>query len=696
MTDAGSSGLRAFRDPGSLAVVGASGNPAKWGYWLATGALRGRHRRRVELVNRRGGELLGTRCAPDLRALDRPPELVALCVPPGEVAGVVEDGLAIGVRGFLGITAGVPGETRLAERIRAAGARLLGANSLGLYDAATELQLAWGAFTPGPLAIVSQSGQLGSELAILGARSGLGISRFVSIGNQSDVRAAELLADLAEHEPTRAVAVYLESFTGAEALFDSLATLRASGRPVLLLTIGAATASSRLARSHTGSLTSRLDVVDAACRRAGVIRVDTPAELVDTVRTLLTAPVPAGNRVAVVGDSGGQCGIAADQATATGLGVPAFPSGLAGELGAALPSGAATANPVDLAGAGEQDLGSYADTVERALRAESVDAAVLTGYFGRYTADVPELKAAEQAVAERLGALARRYGKPVLAHSMAEPVALEETLWQNGVPAFGEVRSAVRALAAAARCREPLPRAEIPLPEPVTGAVRGYWRARELVSAHGIPVPRARLVRTRAELRAAAERLRAPFVLKAGWFAHKSEAGAVAVGLPDAGAAAVEFERMYAALGAGDYVLEEQDRRPDVVELLIGVRREPGFGPVLTLGHGGTETELRADIAVELAPVSAETALAMLGRLRCAPLLDGWRGRPGVDRHAVARIASAVSRIGAANPRMTELELNPVRAAADGALAVDAVAEFTDSPEQQETRAEEPPCPHGH
>ena len=256
--------LRVFRDPASVAVVGATADPAKWGYWLAKGALAGRHRREVYLVNRSGAEILGEASHRCLGELPATPELVALCVPPAHIGAVVDEALALGARGFLGITAGVPDEAAIARRITDAGARLVGMNSLGIYDSSTELRLAWGDFTPGPIAVISQSGQLGSEIANLAARAGLGVSRFVSIGNQSDVRAGELLGDLIADGTTRVVALYLESFSAGEHLIDTLTRLRGAGKHTVLLTVGGSEASTRLARSHTGSLTSNLDVVDAA------------------------------------------------------------------------------------------------------------------------------------------------------------------------------------------------------------------------------------------------------------------------------------------------------------------------------------------------------------------------------------------------------------------------------------------------
>jgi acyl-CoA synthetase (NDP forming) len=164
--------LRVFADPGSVAVVGASADPAKWGYWLARGALQGSHRRAVHLVSVRGGRVHDQQCAADLAALGEVPELVALCVPAGRLPAVVDQALELGVRGLLAITSGVADQAALAGRVRAAGARMIGPNSLGLVDTATDLHLAWGSFTSGPLAVVSQSGQLGTEIARLAARPG--------------------------------------------------------------------------------------------------------------------------------------------------------------------------------------------------------------------------------------------------------------------------------------------------------------------------------------------------------------------------------------------------------------------------------------------------------------------------------------------------------------------------------------------
>ena len=661
--------LRVFSNPSSVAVVGASDDPAKWGYWLASGALTGEHRRTVHLVNSRSRTVLGRPCAAGIGELAETPELVALCVPASHVDAVVDDALERGVRGFLGITAGIADDAALAARITAAGARLIGTNSLGIYNAAHDLRLMWGAPTPGPMAIVSQSGQVGSELMAIGRRHGVGVSRFVSVGNQSDVTAAEVLADLVADDNTGVIALYLESFAHGETLFGVLAGLRALGKPTVLLTVGASGASARLARTHTGSLTAPLDVVDAACRAAGVVRVATPTEVIDVARGLLTASPARGRRVAIIGDSGGQSGIAADVAVAAGLEVPPLPTAVADRLARDLPAGAACSNPVDLAGAGEQDLATYGRVIAEVRAHGDVDAVVLTGYFGCYGQDTPALSDAEVAVAVAMSCAS---DIPLLVHTMAPESTAAQALWDHGVPAYGDIAAVMRVLAALTT--------GAPAPRPVSAPAgretppgSGYWAARTWLGTAGIPFPRGELVHDDHELSSAADDLTAPLVLKADWLEHKSDAGGVCIGLRDRPQIDASFADMYRRLGPGAFVLEEQDQRPDAVEVLVAARRDPDLGPVVVVGAGGTETEVHRDISMECAPVSAQTARAMLDGLRIAPLLRGWRGRTPVDIPALADLVATVSTLIATHPDITEIELNPVRVTATGALAVDAL-----------------------
>jgi len=667
---------QAFVDPSSVAVVGATEDRAKWGYWLATGALAGADRRQVWLVNRRAAQVLGQSCRPTVDDLPQAPDLVALCVPSRDVLPVVRDALAKGCRAFLSITAGLGAdEAELAALLRESDARLIGPNSLGLFNAATELRLAWGNFTPGRLAIVSQSGQLGSEIAGLGARAGLGVSRFYSVGNQLDVGAVDVLESLVSDEHTGTVALYLESFADGARIVTALGALRRAGKHALVLTTGASEGSRLLARSHTGSMTSALDVVDAACRAAGALRVATPRELVDAARVLDATAPPGGRRVAIISDSGGQGGIAADIAGDRGLRTPVFTEPLQARLRDLLSNAAAAvSNPVDLAGAGEADLQLYARVTELVAASGEVDSIVLSGYLGCYGEDSPSLKDAESAVIDRLGRRPRTDAShvPLIVHSMSAASPAVARLREHRVPVFDTIDAALGALGHVTRLGgQPRPapltvRTEAAVPAP------GYWAARTFLTALGIAMPEARRVTDAAGFAAACASLRPPLVLKADWIAHKSEHQAVRTGLGPDTAAAV-FREMYERLGPGEYVVEEQDTRPGVVELLIGARRDRDFGPTVTVGHGGVLAELWHDVCVELAPVDRRTAAGMLDRLRSRRLLDGWRGQPAVDLDALIDAVVAVSEAIAATTGLADIEVNPIRVGPEGALAVEAL-----------------------
>ena len=691
--------MDAFFDPGSVAVLGASNDSSKWGFWLAAGALRGAERRRVYLINATAGSIQGQPTYARLRDLPETPELLVISVPGPTVAGVVAEALENGVRAFLIISARVPDADRLAATIRETGGRLIGPNSLGIVDSHADLLLAWGNFIPGSLAVVTQSGQLGTEIATLAARSGLGVSRFASIGGQSDVRAAEVLATLVDDPATAQVALYLESFTGGAALVSALKALRAAGKPTMILTTGASSAGARLARSHTGSMTSAMDTVDAACRAAGAIRLATPGQLVELAGFFASAWLPKDRRIGVLSDSGGQGAIAADTAESWGLDVRDLSAGGAGRVSELLPEADHIVNPIDLDGAGEKNLDVYADLAEVLLTDTDIDAVVVSGYFGCYGEDVPDLRDRELAVVDRLGELVAEAKKPVIVHSMSASSPAVTRLWEFGIPAYTSIEAAMRVLARAGfyaahsgRLTESLE-----LTGPVTPWGTGYAAARAVIEGAGIPVPAGVTVgsvgpgESRAPAEAAkASELRPPFALKAGWPAHKTEVGGIVLGLSDLPAVETAYADMVGRLGEGEYILEEMDTRDHVVEILVGGRPDENFGPLVIVAAGGTETELFADTWLELAPVTHTEALDMISRLSCSRLLTGWRGRPAADIDALAEIIVAVSRMVAGNNAIAEIEINPVRVAPDGALAVDALVVTTENPTAENVPAEKP------
>ncbi|MFV0435044.1 MAG: acetate--CoA ligase family protein [Leucobacter sp.] len=657
--------MNAFTLPASVAVVGATADAAKWGHWLAKGAVAGTHRRRVYLVNRTGAEIFGTPSYRSLRDLPEAPELVAIAVPGHLVLQVIREALELGSRAFLVVAAQVAGEREAAELLAAHGARMIGPNSLGIYSAEGDLQLMWGGMRPGSLAIVSQSGQLGSEIAALGQRAGVGVSRFVSLGNQTDVTAAEVVESLIADDRTRTIGLYLEDFSAATELFAALRRAAEAGKHAVLLTTGESGASQALAQSHTGAMTSSMDLVDAACRASGVLRVRTPAGLVNVASYLDRTPPPVGNRVAIITDSGGQGGIAADDAARLGLELPELSGELRARLQPLLSSAASTRNPIDLAGSGEAELSVYAELPRVLAESGEVDAVVLSGYFGSYGDDTPQLLDAELAVAERVAEVA---GVPVLVHAMSPDSRVAAQLRGGGVPVYGRIEDTLFAVSAAHRLGASAPERGVS-----SGAVApGTQTAvREALGAVGIPFPELVVVRSADEAAAAAERLGGTVVLKAAWLAHKTEAGGVALHLRGPEETRAAFAEMHERIGDGDYTVEAQDTREHVAEFIVAARRDPVFGPVITVGYGGTETEVWSDIALELAPVDADTARGMVASLRSSRLLEPWRGRPALAAEHLAQLIARLGGVLAASPGIREIELNPVRVGTETALAVD-------------------------
>ncbi|HEX5249888.1 MAG TPA: acetate--CoA ligase family protein, partial [Gaiellales bacterium] len=627
--------LRALFDPRSVAVVGASDDPAKWGNWLGRGALKGEHRRPVYLVNRNGGNVLGRSAYRSLSELPDAPELVVVSVPAAAFEQTVDDALAAGARALIGITAGLgelgdeasARERALVGRVRDAGAVLLGPNCLGVYDAGSDLGLASNEFPPGSIGLASQSGNLALELGILAREAGLGFSRFASIGNQADVDLAELVTAFAEHPVTDVIAVYAEDFRDGRAFVDAAA---AAGKPVVLLTVGASEASARAARSHTGALVSDTAVVAAAARAAGVHVVQTPHQMVDLIEALVRTHPLRGDRIAVVGDGGGHGAVACDVATAAGLELPRLSDDLSAALAAQLPHTAATRNPVDLAGGGEQDFNSYANVSRTLLESGEVDGVLLTGYFGGYSQYSEHFAAAEVDVARAITVAVAETGRPMVAHSMYADSPTAQALREGGVPVYTAIEAAAGALAGLRTRPRPLGAPSLP-PASTEPIEPGYFGSRALLEAAGVPFAPAVRVTGPEEALAAAGDLGYPVVLKAVDALHKSDAGGVIVGIADPAALVVAVHDLVERLAPKTLSLERMAPLHEGVELIVGARTDARFGPVAMVGLGGVYAEVFEDVAIDLAPLDAVAAERLLRSLRGAPLLAGVRGRPPLD-----------------------------------------------------------------
>ena len=669
-------------DPRTLAIVGASGTPSKWGYWLARSALKGLTRRRIFLVNRGGKDILGQHTYTSLAEVPHPVDLVVISIGAAGFEQAVDDALAAGARAIVAITAGL-GETgregraierAVTERVRAAGALLVGPNCMGVADTVSKLDLASSEFAPGSIGLISQSGNLGIELALIATEAGVGFSRFVSVGNQADLNATELITSYAAHPQTRVIAIYAEDFHDGRGLAEAALRAREAGKPVILLTVGSSKAGARAARSHTGAMVSASVAVDAACRASGMLRVSSPREMIELAQGLLMPHPPRGRRVGIVGDGGGHVALAADMVIQSGLALPLLSDAVSAKIGATLPERAPTRNPVDLAGGGEEDFHNFERTIRALATSGEVDAVLLTGYFGGYSQESLDFARRETQVAVEMAAAAAESGRPLVVQTMYPASPSIRALRSRQVPVYADIQSAVHVLARLAEHSEHLPWGVPTMPPPTaeSPAPNGYFEARDLMAGAGVPFVVAHQVTNVSEARVAAKEIGYPVVLKALGSSHKSDTGGVRLGIDGEAELTSAFKDMAARLKPPAFAVEQMAASPDGVELIIGVRRDPSFGPVVVVGMGGVHAEVLQDVAVALAPVTQKVAEDLIRSLRGAPLVVGARGHVALDVAAAAQAAVALSTLGAERTDFTELEINPILVTRKGIVALDA------------------------
>jgi len=615
-----------------------------------------------------------------LRDVPEPIDLAVLAVPAAALEAAVGDAITAGARAIVAITgserdgdAGGALDAAVAARVRAAGVRLLGPNCLGIFDAGSELELVSDDLPHGAIGLISQSGNLALEVGTKAADVGLGFSRFASLGNQADIEASELVETLADHPETRLIAVYAEDFRDGRAFAAAAERAVGAGKPVLLLAIEHTEATARAVRSHTGALASDGATIDAACRAAGIHRVHSPQELVDVAEALLRLPRPRGRRVAVVADGGGHASVAVGLVHAAGLAVPALSDRLADRLRLLLPPAAAVANPVDLAGGGEQDVSCFGSVAGALLDSGEVDAVLLTGYFGGYAAYGGPSGAAELAAAQAIAASVAASRRPLIVHSMHREGPALAALRTGGLPVHAAVERAAGVLA---RIAPGAPASGVPSLPPPAAAVSdtSYASARALLAAGGVPFVAAETVTSADAAAEAAARLSYPVALKGLGLLHKSDSGAVVLGIADEAGLRTAVAELEARLAPSAMSVERMARLQDGVELIAGVRWDPRFGPVVLVGLGGVHTETLGDVRLALGPLDTDGAEALLRSLRGAPLLLGARGRRPLDVAACGEAVAALSRVAARHPELAELEINPLLALPDGALALDARA----------------------
>lgn len=671
--------LDALFAPNEIAILGASDDNRKYGNWIAVQALKGE--RPVHLVNRARSTVLNRATVPELGTIGRQIDLVVIAVPAAGFEQGVDEALAAGAKAIVGISGGL-GEAnaegmrtqeRVVAKVRAAGARMLGPNCLGVLDHSTGLTLASNDFPVGNVSVISQSGNMALELATLLVDHGMGVSRFASLGNQADLDAADLIDACVEHDGTTAIALYCEDFRDGRRLARAALRAHHAGKPVVLLTVGATAASVRNAKSHTGALASSAIVVEAACRAAGIEQVSSPAQMANLLHGLVGTRAPRGNRVAVFADGGGHASVASDTSAVSGLDVVEFGGALQSAIAAQLPPTAAVANPLDIAGGGEKDIMCFPRVLNLLVNTDEVDSTLLSGYFGGYGDYGPDLAQREITAAHLMAEHTVAAKATVVVQTMNWQSPAADVLRAGGIPVYRGIEDAAWVLGRLAR-RQSSPPSGVPdLPESTTRISEvGYYSARRLLAGAGIAFVPSLEVANKQELVVAAQQLSFPLVLKALGDEHKSDRGGVILGIKDADALIHAWDDVTLRLSPPSCSVEQMADMTDAVELLVGVRSDPRFGPIVLVGLGGVFAEVLADVRCALGPVTRSEARELLLSLRGSALLTGTRGRQHVDLNAVADVVVRLSDFTSEHPEISEIECNPVMATPVGAIALDA------------------------
>jgi acyl-CoA synthetase (NDP forming) len=685
--------LARFLNPRSIAIIGAAPDPTKIRGAIQHMVISNNYSGSVYPVNPSHRVINGVPCHAKITEIDAVIDLAVVVLPARLVPESLESCAAAGVPNAIIISSGFAeeGNTGLQDRIAGiaarTGMRICGPNAEGFYNALDGVAVT---FSPTvapasgpqlpvmagkPIGVVAQSGGMGFALYHRGRALALPFSHIISTGNEVDLTAADFFAHLVDDERTGVILLVLESIRDPTRFRAAAACAQAIGKPVIAVKMGRSEAGIRATASHTASMAGWHTAYRTAFRHYGILEATDPDEAVAMAAALATAPRAAGTRVAVVTLSGGAGAWAADALAAAGLQLPELPADLQADIATLLPSYGTARNPVDVTAQAVRDGGLY-QSIEKLLAADAVDQVFAVLSLASETRT--------SLSADELRALAA-YRKPLLNYTYALPSRLAiETFAGAGAVVFAGLREAAAAAAAlAAPTRPPQPIAQSGAPLlPAISAALSEAESRELLAANGIALPPARLVTRAEDLAAAAAELGYPLAMKAQSRAlpHKTEAGGVVLGLRDAAGVRDAWQRIHAAVAAHapDVVLQGVLLCPmaeDGVEMIIGGLFDPVFGAMLSVGAGGTATELYQDVAWRLAPLDGDAALAMLRELRCFRLLDGFRGAPRGDLAALAELLVRVAALlHGAGGRIAEIELNPVRVHPRGASVLDALA----------------------
>ena len=686
--------IQALLHPQSIAIIGASSDFNKINGRTLKALVDKKYAGRILPVNPKYQTLLDLPCYPDVASIPGTVDLAVVAVPAKHVPDTLRELGKKGVKAAVVFSSGfseVGGdgirlEAELKKAIKESGVRILGPNCLGLVNVAENVMATFSQFslgpTPdGPAAFVTQSGALGTATAGTARKRGLNFGYFVNTGNEVDVQFVDIMRAIIAEDRIKVGAGYIEGLKNGPGLLEVAEDALQRAKPIVLTKVGRTKAGAKAIASHTGSLAGEDAVFDGVIRQRGIIRARSDEQLLDFVDIFSQCALPGGKGIGFITRSGGAGALMADRAEEIGLDVTTLSTETTEALSKVVPAFGSTSNPVDITAQGLVNPALMRDSLKILLSDPKVDIAVLWLSFTDKYAEV---------TAQSFIEAKAQTSKPFIVCWMGMPDIAAKLMREGGVPFLRSAEPAVDAAAALVRYAEARrnwlsdapARAALQLPEPALPAATGAVSSMEgqaLLQSFGVPTAAAKLATSVDEAVAAAKALGYPVVLKieSPDILHKTEAKGVALNLDDETAVRSAFSALIAnakhykadARIAG--VLVQTMAKGDV-ELVIGLKRDPTFGPVIMVGLGGVLIEVFKDVVFRAAPVSEAEALRMLDELKCKVILDGVRGKPPVNKTALARMVSAVSCFGAAaGPRLAELDLNPVLAGPQGVTAVD-------------------------
>jgi acetyl coenzyme A synthetase (ADP forming)-like protein len=692
--------LESFFNPKSVAIVGASRQKGKVGYEILTNMLSAGYAGVIFPVNPKAESIEGLKCYPNLESIGQTPDLVIIIVPAKVVPEVMRQCAKVGAKSVIIITAGFKevGEEgkRLEQQVvqiaKQAGIRVIGPNCLGVISPENKLNASFGGDLPlaGSIGYISQSGALLAAILDIANANDVGFSKLISIGNKADVNELDVIKALGSDKSTKVIVGYLESISDGNT-FVREAERISSQKPILLMKSGCTEAGAKAASSHTGSLAGGETAYESAFKRAGIIRCGSIKEQFDYAQAFANQPLPKGPRVAVITNAGGPGIIAADAIEECGLTFAKPTEETINKLATKLPPAANLHNPIDVLGDALADR--YEFSLDVILDDPNVDTVLVLL--------TPQAMTESAATAEVIVRIAgkKKHGKPILACFLGASKVEKglRILHQGGIPQYDSPKSAVTAIKVMTdyvRWRSRPKRVVKLFPvnrRKVESIIERHLRqkafeigeadSKEILEAYGFVTPKGSIATTGEQAVNIAHQLGYPVVLKI-WspdIIHKSDVGGVRVGLNGDQEVRDAFDLMM-------YRIPKKRPKVDILgvlvqemcrgkkEVILGMNRDPHFGPLMMFGMGGIMVEVLKDVSFYLAPLTAEEAKQMLINTKTYQMLRGVRGEEGVDIDKIAEGLQRLSQLVTEFPQIKEMDINPYVVGPEGTtpIAVDA------------------------